>query len=448
MAGTSNPESVSTRQQRIAELAKQAPQMGFTSLNHHLDLLWLHEAFLRTRRDGAPGIDGQTAADYEADLQGNLQALLDRAKSGNYRAPAVRRVRIPKGTGTETRPIGIPTFEDKVLQRAVVMALEPIYEQDFRDCSYGFRPGRSAHQALEALWQQTMQGDGGWILEVDIRKFFDTLDHAQLRSLLALRVRDGVLLRLIGKWLNAGVLEAGTVTYPDQGTPQGGVISPLLANIYLHYVLDEWFEQDVKPRLRGRAFLVRYADDLVMGFACEEDARRVLDVLPKRFGKYGLTIHPDKTRLVPFAAPRRGDRGTSGPASRPGTFDFLGFTHYWGRSRRGNAVVMRQTSASRFSRAVKTIAEWCRRHRHRPLPEQYATLSQKLRGHYGYYGITGNSRALANLRYVVTGLWHKWLSRRSWAGYLPWPQFARLQASYALPPPLVVHSVYRQAAKQ
>jgi RNA-directed DNA polymerase len=235
MAGTSNPTTVSTRQQRIAQLAKQAPPLRFTSLNHHLDLVWLHEAYLRTRRDGAPGVDGQTAADYEANLLGNLQSLLDRAKSGTYRAPPVRRVRIPKGTGTnETRPIGIPTFEDKVLQRAVVMALEPIYEQDFLDCSYGFRPGRSAHQALEALWKRTMDFDGGWIVEVDIRKFFDTLDHAHLRNLLAGRVRDGVLLRLIGKWLNAGVLEDGALSYPDEGTPQGGVVSPLLANIYLH----------------------------------------------------------------------------------------------------------------------------------------------------------------------------------------------------------------------
>jgi RNA-directed DNA polymerase len=327
MAGALNLTTVLTRQQRIAELAKQAPQMGFTSLNHHLDYGWLCEAYLRTRRDGAPGVDGQTAADYDANLQGNLQALLDRAKSGTYRAPPVRRVHIPKGPGSsETRPIGIPTFEDKVLQRAVVMLLEPIYEQDFRDCSYGFRPGRSAHQALEALWQQTMKSDGGWIVEVDIRKFFDTLDHAHLRDLLARRVRDGVLLRLIGKWLNAGVLESGTLSYPDQGTPQGGVVSPLLANVYLHYVLDEWFEQEVKPCLRGRAFLIRYADDFVMGFTCEEDARRVLEVLPKRFGKYGLTIHPDKTRLVPFRHPARRRRDDSASGSRPGTFDFLGFT--------------------------------------------------------------------------------------------------------------------------
>jgi RNA-directed DNA polymerase len=444
MAGTSNPEIVSTRQQRIAELAKQAPQMGFTSLNHHIDLRWLHEAFLRTRRDGAPGVDGQTAADYAADLPGNLQALLDRAKSGTYRAPPARRVHIPKGLGSaETRPLGIPTFEDKVLQRAVVMALEPLYEQDFLDCSYGFRPGRSAHQALEALWQQTMQIGGGWIVEVDIRKFFDTLDRARLRELLARRVRDGVLLRLIGKWLNAGVLEDGALTYPDHGTPQGGVISPLLSNVYLHYVLDVWFAQEVKPCLRGRAFLIRYADDFVMGFACAEDARRVLEVLPKRFGRYGLTLHPGKTRLVPFAAPPRGDRDPSGPGNRPGSFDFLGFTHHWGWSRKGNAVVVRQTSASRFSRAVRAFTEWCRRNRHRPLPEQHATLSEKLRGHYGYYGITGNSRALANLRYVVTSIWRKWLSRRSWAGHLSWLRFERVRALYALPPPLVLHSVYR-----
>jgi group II intron reverse transcriptase/maturase len=447
MAGTSNPGTVSTRQQRIAELAKQAPQMGFTSLNHHIDLRWLYEAYLATRSDGAPGVDGQTAGDYGAQLRDNLQSLLDRAKAGTYRAPPVRRVQIPKGTGTaETRPIGIPTFEDKVLQRAVVMALEPIYEQDFWDCSYGFRPGRSAHQALEALWQHTMRMGGGWILEVDIRKFFDTLDHAQLRSLLAKRVRDGVLLRLIGKWLNAGVQEDGALSYPDQGTPQGGVISPLLANVYLHYVLDEWFEQEVKPCLRGRAFLIRYADDFVMGFACEADAQRVLEVLPKRLGKYGLTIHPDKTRLVPFRAPPRDGRGASGPGSRPGTFDFLGFTHFWGRSRKGNAVVVRKTSARRFNRVVKTIAEWCRRNRHQPIPEQHATLSRKLHGHYGYYGITGNSRALATLRYVVTGVWRKWLSRRSWAGYFSWLRFERLRERFALPPPMVVHSVYRPTA--
>ena len=245
MTKASDFETVSTRQQRIAELAKQSPQMAFTSLNQYLDLSWLYEAYRRTRKDGAVGVDGQTAADYEKDLEGNLRSLLERAKSGTYRAPPVRRTYIPKGTGGDTRPIGIPTLEDKILQRAVVMLIEPIYEQDFHDCSYGFRPGRSAHQALQSLWEQTMQSGGGWILEVDIRKFFDTLDHGHLRTLLQQRVRDGVVLRLIGKWLNAGVMEDGAISYPDAGSPQGGVISPMLANVYLHYVLDEWIARDV-----------------------------------------------------------------------------------------------------------------------------------------------------------------------------------------------------------
>ena len=241
MAGASEPDPVFTKQQQIAELAKQDPQMGLFSLAHHIDLRWLYEAYLRVRKDGATGVDGQTAADFAAHLGDNLRSLLERAKSGTYRAPPVRRVHIPKGTGDETRPLGIPTFEDKVLQRAVVMVLEAVYEQDFRDCSYGFRPGRSAHQALATLWQQTMKTGGGWIVEVDIRKFFDTLDHAHLRELLRRRVRDGVLLRLIDKWLKAGVLEEGRLTVPSKGSPQGGVISPLLANVYLHYVLDLWF---------------------------------------------------------------------------------------------------------------------------------------------------------------------------------------------------------------
>jgi RNA-directed DNA polymerase len=438
MAGASEPDPVSTKQQRIAELAKQAPSMGFTSLNHYLDLRWLGEAYNRTRKDGAAGVDGQTANDYVEDLRANLESLLDRAKSGTYRAPPVRRVHIPKGAGsTETRPLGIPTLEDKVLQRAVVMALEPIYEQDFRPCSFGFRPGRSAHQALQALRQQVMDRGGCWLLEVDIRKFFDTLDHAHLRVLLRQRVRDGVLLRLIDKWLKAGVLEEGELTYPEAGTPQGGVISPLLANIYLHYVLDEWFENDVQPRLTGRAFLVRYADDFVMGFTCEQDACRVLAVLPKRFGKYGLTIHPDKTRLVPFVRPpsRPSPAGSSG-APPSGSFDFLGFTHFWSRSRQGFWVVKRKTAGRRFQRALRTIADWCRRYRHLPLGEQHQALWRKLRGHYQYYGgLIGNGRALWCFRARVRILWRKWLSRRSGKARLSWAQMTLLLERYVLPTP-------------
>ena len=310
--------SISPKIERIAALAKQSPQMSFTTLAHHIDIDWLREAYRRTRKGGAAGVDAQTAAEYATNLEDNLRSLLDRAKSGTYRAPPVRRVHIPKGSGAETRPIGIPTFEDKVLQRAVAMVLEAVYEQDFLDCSYGFRPGRSAHDALNTLRNQMMSLHGGWVLEVDVEKFFDTIDHGQMRELLHRRVRDGVLLRLIGKWLNAGVLESGAISYPAAGTPQGGVISPLLANIYLHEVLDVWFERVVKPRLRGRAFLCRYADDFVMLFEHEEDAHRVLDVLPRRLGKHGLTIHPEKTRLVEFRRPLLHKQGNGGGADGPG----------------------------------------------------------------------------------------------------------------------------------
>jgi RNA-directed DNA polymerase len=434
--------SVLTKQQRIAEMAKRSPQMGFTSLAYLMDIDWLETAFHRTRKDGAPGVDGQTWTEYAKNLEANLQSLLDRAKSGNYRAPPVRRVHIPKaGSATETRPIGIPTLEDKVLQRAVVMLLEPIYEQDFDAGSYGFRPGRSAHQALEELWKRTMDSSGGWILEVDIRKFFDTLDHAHLREFLQIRVRDGVLRRLIGKWLKAGVMEAGNISYPDAGSPQGGVISPLLANVFLHYVLDTWFRREVQPRLRGRAHLIRYADDFVILFRHEEDARRVMEVLPKRFGKYGLTLHPDKTRLVPFRRPSGKMSDTKGDDNhRPGTFDLLGFTHYWGRTRRGGWAVTRQTASKRLSRAVRSIADWCRTNRHLPIVEQHAKLSQKVRGHYAYYGITGNARALHWFLWAVSHAWRKWLDRRNRCRVMVWDRFNRLLRRYPLPGPKIVHT--------
>jgi group II intron reverse transcriptase/maturase len=235
--------------------------MALTTLAHHIDVDFLREAYRRTRKDGAPGVDRQTADEYAQNLEANLQALLDRFKSGTYRAPPVKRVHIPKGDGSKTRPIGIPTFEDKVLQRAVAMVLEAIYEQEFLDCSYGFRPNRSAHQALDALWKTLTEMKGGWVLEVDIKGFFDSLDHGHLRGFLDQRVRDGVLRRAVDKWLKAGVMEAGVLTHPDAGTPQGGVVSPLLANVYLHEVLDRWFETQVRPRLVGRATLIRYADD-------------------------------------------------------------------------------------------------------------------------------------------------------------------------------------------
>jgi len=436
MADAQKSDPVSTKQQQRAELAKRLPQTSFTSLNHYLNITWLLEAFHRTRKDAAPGVDGQTADDYGLHLLENLRGLLDRTKSGTYRAQPLRRAHIPKGTGQETRPLGIPTLEDKILQRAVVMVLEPLYEQDFLDCSYGYRPGRSAQQAVQAFREQAMALGGGWVVEVDIRKFFDTLDHAQLRTFLQQRIRDGVLLRLIGKWLQAGILEGEELTYPEAGTPQGGVVSPLLANIYLHYVLDVWFEQEVKSRLKGHAFLVRYADDFVLGFAREEDARRVLEVLPKRLGKYGLTLHPEKTRLVRFHRPGRGPTKTQAEKeAAPKSIDLLGFTLFWSRSRKGNWVVKQKTGRSRFWRAVGKIADWCRRHLHRPIREQYQSLKQKLQGHYQYYGVVGNGKSLWLFRLQLQGVWKKWLSRRGGKKKVTWEWFERLLQSLPLPLP-------------
>jgi len=313
-----NSTSVSTKQERIAVLAKQSPQMAFTSLAYLMDIEWLTEAYRRTRKDGAVGVDGMTAEKYEQELEGNLKRLLDRAKSGTYHAPPVRRVHIPKGgSSTETRPIGIPTLEDKVLQRAVVMLLEPIYEQDFMDYSFGFRPRRSAHQALETFRTHLMNSRGGWVLEVDIRKFFDNLDHGHLRKFLRLRVRDGVLLCLIDKWLSAGVMEHGSVSFPDAGSPQGGVVSPLLSNVFLHYVLDLWFDQEVRPRLRRQACLVRYADDFVV--LARYQGKQLRDYIEDKIERWlGLEINREKTRMINM---------------REESLDFLGYTFRYVNSR-------------------------------------------------------------------------------------------------------------------
>ncbi len=290
------------------------------------------------------------------------------------------------GTSGETRPIGIPTFEDKIVQRAVVMLLEPIYEHDFYDVSYGFRPGRSAHQALAAIWETAMAVKGGWILEVDLRKFFDTLNHKQLQEFVSKRVRDGVLRRLIGKWLNAGVMEDGNLSFSESGSPQGGVISPLLANIYLHYVLDEWFEQTVKPLMHGKCRLIRFADDFVIIFEKKHDADRVMAVISKRFEKYGLTVHPEKTKLIDFRAPHHPERHREEQSNddrkrgkRPETFDLLGFTHYWGTTQ---WAVKRKTMKSRLARSIHNIDQWCRKNLHKPVRMQWKMLCAKVKGHH------------------------------------------------------------------
>jgi RNA-directed DNA polymerase len=443
MARSPNLESISTRLQRIAQLAREDRSRVLVSLAHHIDLAFLREAYRLTRKDGAPGVDGATAAAYGEKLEENLQDLLDRFKSGRYKAPPVRRAYIPKGGDpTKKRPIGVPTFEDKILQRAVTMVLEAVYEQEFLDCSYGFRPGRSAHEAIKHLWQGLTKMSGGWVLEADIRSFYDNLDRGHLRGFLDQRVRDGVLRRAIDKWLKAGVMEGRALSHPTTGTPQGGVISPLLSNIYLHHVLDVWFEATVKPRLQGRAFLIRFADDFVLVCELETDARRVLEVLPKRFGKFGLDLHPDKTRLVRFERPRRQAK----PEKRhqheePRKFDSLGFTHFWEPSRWGQWTIKRKTASDRITRFMRQLNQWCRGNRHVPLATQHAQLLSKLRGHYGYYGITGNSRTLASTHFWVKRIWRKWLNRRSRDGRLTWERFNLRLGRYPLPNPRICHAV-------
>jgi RNA-directed DNA polymerase len=366
-----NPANLSTKRQWIAELARKRPGTVLFSLHHVIDLEWMKEAYRLTRKDGATGIDGVTATDYEANLAVNLMDLLDRIKSGRYKAPPVRRTYIPKADGTQ-RPLGIPTFEDKVAQRVIVMILEAIYEQDFRPCSYGFRRGRSPHEALRVLHNAITKQGQYWVLDVDICKYFDSIPHDQLRVFLDQRVTDGVIRRMIDKWLKAGVLEDQQLRIAAEGTPQGGVVSPLLSNIYLHHVLDEWFEKEVRPRLRGPCTLVRFADDFVMTFKNPHDASRVLEVLGKRLGRYGLTLHPDKTRFIDFRPERR--EGTQQNCLGP-AFDFLGFTHTWGKSRKGKNAVRQTTAKSRLARALVAVKDWCRKNRHRPILDQHAQLS-------------------------------------------------------------------------
>jgi len=395
----------------------------------------MQEAYRQTRKDGAAGIDGVTAQAYEANLEVNLQDLLDRIRSGRYVAPPVRRAYIPKADGSQ-RPLGIPTYEDKVAQRAIAMLLEPIYEQDFLTCSYGFRPGRSAHEALHALRTAFMAQGLRWVLDIDIVKYFDSISHSNLRCFLDRRVTDGVVRRMIDKWLKAGVLEDGTTSRTTEGTPQGGVISPLLANIYLHYVLDEWFETVARPRLKGRCILVRYADDAVMAFEDHLAAKRALAALRKRLGRYGLTLHPDKTRFVDFRFKRPG--GERHPATDGTTFNFLGFTHVWGMSREGKNVVRQVTAKDRYARALASVSEWCRDNRGLSVAAQHAHLSKMVRGHFAYYAITGNGRRIRWYLHQVERIWKKWLSRRGGGNYL-WSRLRAFLDRHPLPTARIIH---------
>jgi len=424
---------MSTGLQMVAERAKRDPGARFNSLAHLLDVEALRRAHDRIRRNAAVGVDGVTKEAYAEDLDNNLRVLQARMKAKQYRHQPIRRVHIPKAPG-KTRPIGISCIEDKIVQGALTEVLEAVYEQDFLDCSYGFRRGRSAHDALRALNHTVTHERIGWILEADIQAYFDSLLRDKLREMLQKRVVDGQMLRLVGKCLRVGVLDGEEYESPDEGTVQGSRLSPLLGNIYLHYVLDEWIEQEVKPRLRGHARLIRYCDDFVIGFERREDAERVLEVMRKRMEKYGLTLHPEKTRLIPFRRPRIGAPNGSSPE----TFDFLGFTLFWRRTRRGRWALGMKTRKARVQRTLKSIHEWCRRHRHLRKKEQHAALARRLRGHYNYFAVNGNSRSLSQVHHRVIRIWFYWLQRRSQRGKrLTWERFGAYLAQFPLPTPRI-----------
>lgn len=415
---------------KVAERAKRHPDQRILGLAHLIDEPALERAFRGIRRNAAVGVDGITVEQYGGRLATNLQALRARLKAGQYRHQPIRRVNIPKENGA-TRPIGVSTVEDKIVQSAVSDVMEAVYEQDFLDCSYGFRPGRSAHDAIRTLNGVVMRGHANYIVEADIVSFFDNIDRKMLMEMLRSRIADERLMRLVGKCLHVGVLDGTRVLEPSEGTAQGSILSPLLGNVYLHHVLDVWFEREVRPHLQASSVLVRYADDFVLCFEHADDAACVWKLLEERFKTFGLTLHPKKTRSFAFRSPRQG--GQRGGA----TFDFLGFTLHWQRTRWGSWRVAFRTRGARLRRAIKAANEWCRRHRHDSVEVQHQALTRKLVGHYNYFGVNGNSRALQNLHYVVARAWRKWLNRRSQRARMSWRRFGELLRVHPLPAPRI-----------
>jgi RNA-directed DNA polymerase len=429
---------MSTNINRIAELAKEDPKRQFYSIAHLITGEKLHEAFRSLRKDASAGIDGVTYEQYEANVEENIRQLHQRLEEGKYRAHPLRRVYIPKEDGKQQRPISVPALEDKIVQKVVVDLLNAIYEQDFLECSYGFRPGRGQHQALDEVGRVICTRPTGWVLEIDIRSYFDSIVRSALVEMIEQRVTDGSVLRLIGKWIKVGVIEGGRLLVSETGTGQGQPISPLLANIYLHHVLDKWFEDEVKPRLEGEAYEIRFADDGILCFQHKEDAEKVLAVLPKRFEKYGLTLHLEKTRLIEFG--RYAARNAKKRGEKPATFNFLGFTYIGARSRQGKFTVHVKTIAKRFRRGLKAVWEWCKQHRHDPVSEQQKALNAKLRGHYQYYGRPTNYHAIWQFYRRVRRIWREWLSRRTRGRPLTWVRFEEILRQYPLLPPRITHA--------
>ena len=424
---------MSTKELQIAERARKFKGEALTNLQQFIDEEMLVECYNSLNKKSSKGVDGETWHDYEYEKR--IPKLLSEFKSGRYKAPPIRRVYIPKDKDGK-RPLGIPTIEDKILQASVRKTLDPIYEEDFKDFSYGFRKGRSPHQAIDYMFKEVSFKKMHYIIDADIKDYFGSIDHGILRNFLNHRVRDGVIRKMLNKWLKAGILEDKQLSYPKKGTPQGGVISPLISNIYLHYVLDEWFVDEVQPRLRGKSSIVRYADDFVLIFENMADVERVMEVLPKRFKKYNLELHPLKTKII--------DLNNKGEKSKRG-FEFLGFTHYLGKSRKGKSILKRKTSKNKFTLALNKMRKWIKENRHRKIKEIIDELNVKLRGYYNYYGITFNSLGVNRYFQEVRRILYKWINRRGGKSVWRWKRFEMLiDAWIPIIKPRVYHS-YQKA---
>ncbi len=418
-----------TSLQGIAKRAKGQKKHRFQDLYRMLDEEFLLESWRDIRKDAACGVDQVSAEEYEQNLGENIRDLVERLKRGGYRAKLVRRKYIPKGEG-KMRPLGIPATEDKLLQVAVKRILEAIYEQDFLRCSYGYRPGVGALDAVDKLTVKLQFGKYNFVVEADIKSFFDNVDHEWMTRMLKERIDDGPFLRLITKWLKAGILEPdGEVIHPVTGTPQGGIVSPILANVYLHYVLDLWFQKVVKKHCRGEACLIRYADDFVCGFQYQKDAERFYNAMGKRLGKFGLKLSPEKTKVIEFRRDQQSGKNS---------FDFLGFEFRWGKDRSGKPHLKRRTSRKKLRKSLKNFTDWCKANRHLRLDVLFKKLNAKLRGYYNYYGVIGNSASLMEFFKQATRILFKWLNRCSQRRSYTWRGFQELIEFFIIERPRVV----------
>ena len=424
----------------ISERARQGPKLQFTSLAHLLDVGFLRGCYAELGRDRASGIDGVSWQDYGKQLDENLENLVMRLKAKRYKPQPAKRVYIPKNDH-EKRPLGLPSLEDKIVQKGIAGILEAIYEADFLDCSYGFRPQRGCHEALNAVDKTIMAKPINHVIEADIKGFFDNVSHTWMMAFLGVRIKDPSFMLLIRRFLKAGYMDAGLLVPTERGTPQGGNLSPMLSNIFLHYVLDLWFEKKIRPQVRGACYMVRYADDFVCMVQYQDDARHIEQALRERFAKFGLELHSEKTRTISFGRYER--ENAQRQRRKANTFDFLGFTHFCGKSRNGKFIVGRQTSLKKFRQKCKEMNDWLRKIRnHKKAKELWPILAAKLRGHYQYYGVSGNMRSLNRFYLKTLRLTRKWLNRRSQRKRFYWKGFIEYLNHYPLPRPRIEHNFY------